>query len=133
MIFRLTHDGVTRDLDMNTLVMRESIELQNLTGLSGPEWVEALTRSRAEAITFAWFLACKRHGDEVSFTELLDTLDQMKLDVELIPDEEPADKPAELGVIDDEGPTSPAKTAGETSRRKTRSSTGRPSSDMSTE
>ena len=90
-----------------------------LTGWTWPEWREQLARDRAEAVTFAWYLACKRNGDKVTYSGLLDDLDQAKLgfDVELT-DGEKADKPAELGA--EEGPTSPAATAGEKKPRATK-------------
>jgi len=55
----------------------------------------------------------------VTYSGLLDELDQAKLgfDVELT-DDDKADKPAELGA--EEGPTSPAATAGEKKPRATK-------------
>ena len=118
-VITFTYDDETRVLDMGTMKMRESIECQNLTGWTWPEWREQLARARAEAVTFAWYLACKRNGDEVTYSGLLDELDQAKLgfDVELT-DDDKADKPAELGA--EEGPTSPAATAGEKKPRATK-------------
>ena len=118
-IITITHDDTARDLDLGTMKMRESIECQNLTGWTWPEWRNYLIEDRAEAVTFAWYLACKRHGDDVSFTELLDILDQAKISFDVKEsDDDPADKPAELGA--EEGPTSPAETAGARKPRATK-------------
>jgi len=112
-IIAINHDGTERELDMSTMKMRESMECQSLTGWTWPEWRSHLIEDRAEAVTFAWFLACKRHGDDVTFSGLLDTLDQAKISFEVKEsDDGPADKPAELGA--EEGPTLPAETVGET-------------------
>ena len=89
-VITFTYDNETRVLDMGTMKMRESIECQNLTGWTWPEWREQLARDRAEAVTFAWYLACKRNGDN----------------------------PAERGA--EEGPPSPAATAGEKKPRATK-------------
>lgn len=98
----------TRVLDLDSLLVTEAEELEALTGWTAPEWQDALFNTRALAVAFGWYLACKRHGDDADYEQIRTTLDMGKLNSELVEDEPPTEPPNELGVTDESGPTSSA-------------------------
>jgi len=131
MIIKMTLGEESKELDLTTFMVREGEECETLTGWTSTEWNEQFIRDRADAVAFGWYLACKRSGDDVEFSTVLDTLDMAKLGYELVERESgKADKPAELGA--EEGPFGPEPTAGETKVKKAKSSTGNQSSSTST-
>lgn len=72
-----------RDLDLRRMMIRETDEMKSLTGWVPIEWLSWLDQRDGRALGYAWYLACQRHGDEITWLEILDTLNLFDLEFEL--------------------------------------------------
>lgn len=95
-----------RDLDLRRMFIRETDEMKSLTGWVPIEWLSWLDQRDGRALGYAWFLACQRHGDDVTWLEILDGLNLFGLEFELVGDGTTDLAPPE-GNADD--PTLPTK------------------------
>ena len=102
----MTLHDTERILDLDTMLVTEAEELEAVTGWTAPEWQESLFATRALAVAFGWYLACKRAGDDVDYETIRLTLDLGALNSSLVEEPDPVEPPAALGVTDESGPTS---------------------------
>jgi len=63
MKFEITLDDTVRELDLNSMTIREARECKTLTGWSWDRWRIALADGDADAVAYAWWLACQRAGE----------------------------------------------------------------------
>lgn len=101
--FALTVDGVTRNLDIDSMLISEARDLKRLTGLTFLDWQNDLFQLDATSIAFAWWLACRRDGAPIpgAFSDLDFDMGAMNIEY-LRPEGEPDDDAPEA---DAEGPT----------------------------
>lgn len=113
----INYAGESLDLDLGSMRIVEAEECEQLTGWTHPEWKAALREDRARAVAFAWYLACKRAGQDVTFAAVREGFDMGKVEYSVRPvDDDSEQAPPDLGVgDDDEAPSSPASQAGEPS------------------
>ena len=108
MKFAITLAGETRELDLNRMTIREARECKSLTGWTWDRWRLALAEGDADAIAYAWWLACQRAGDPIGGDFLALDFDMGDLEITSVdrPDAEPV-TPAE----EEPGPTGSATAA----------------------
>lgn len=87
-------------LDLNTMLISEAEQCEQLTGWSAGQWRDALLEDRARALKFALWLARQRAGDPVEWASLDFDITALDWEVGDEPDEEQA--PADLGVGEDD-------------------------------
>lgn len=88
-----TYDGTTRTLDLSRITMRESADMKSKLGMSPAQWNEAMDSGDGEAAGYGWFWACVRAGDDVDWVDMIDTLNLMKLNMDIIADPAPLIEP----------------------------------------
>lgn len=89
MIIVMTFHDETRNLDLESMPIRDAAECERLTGWSWTEWREALKSDRAQAVAFAWWLAGRRAGlDQGKFSEVDLDLAKMRWSAEFSPEEQ---------------------------------------------
>lgn len=98
-----------RDLDCRRMFIHETDELKALTGYLPQEWMFLVDAGDGKARGFAWYLACQRAGDEITWMQVLDEFNLFDLEHELELPDEPA-KPEEndadpTGSENNESPT----------------------------
>ena len=95
-----------RDLDLRRMFIRETDEMKSLTGWVPIEWLSWLDQRDGRALGYAWYLACQRSGDDITWLEILDGLNLFGLEFELVGNDV-AEAAPETANPDD--PTSPTK------------------------
>lgn len=112
-MIRLTVEGVKYEFDSDHLLLAEARELKTYTKLTPPKWAEGIEEGDPDATQFLIFLAKKRAGEMLRFSDL-DTLDYADLDMEFVDPEpeEPQDTagsevapPADPTPVGDTGTT----------------------------
>lgn len=63
-------DGRSWELDLDTLMIAEGLELRKLTGFSPRAWIDALTDDDPLAVQFAFYVARRRAGEDVAFKDI---------------------------------------------------------------
>ena len=98
-----------RDLDCRRMSIRETDELKAVTGYLPSEWLLLVEAGDGRARGYAWYLACQRAGDEITWLKVLDEFNMFDLENELeLPDEpeEPEVNDADpTGSENNESPT----------------------------
>lgn len=91
MRFVIELDGVARDLDLNSMTIREGRECKALTGWTWDRWRVALAEGDADAVAYAWWLACQRAGEPVPgvFADLDFDMGAMSITAPAAPDAAP--------------------------------------------
>ena len=90
--FTLTLSGVTHplDYDRDSFLMSELRDLEKYLGWSWDDWIAALGRQDPDALTYSWWLACKRAGNPLDVPPRQVDFRYGDLLVELVPDPEQA-------------------------------------------
>ncbi|MFF9310079.1 hypothetical protein ACF1BS_04125 [Streptomyces sp. NPDC014748] len=138
MIIKLKVEGTVYEWDTERLLVAEARELKLHTGFTPPRWLAAVDESDPDALAGLIYLAKKRAGETLRFSDL-DGLDYADFDLEAVdPDaEEPDGEQAPDGdgqaveppdptpASGESGPTTPTPDTGATSPPSpTSSSTG---------
>ena len=79
----MTVGDVSREFDIETMLISEARECERLTGFEMDEFRKAFFRGRSTAVAFAWWLASKRAGEPIegSFADLDFDMGRTQLDV----------------------------------------------------
>lgn len=94
-MLRFTIDGTKYEFDDQRLLNIEAIALQKTVGFKAPEWFEGIQAFDAEAVTGLVWLAKRRAGEDVRFTDIV-------FDLSEFVDTFESDKPADAGdQVDD--------------------------------
>ncbi|WDO09960.1 hypothetical protein ME763_32235 [Streptomyces murinus] len=93
MIIKLTVEGAEYEWDSDRLLVAEARELKTHTGLTPPKWMMALDEQDPDAIVGLIYLAKKRAGENLRWSDL-DTLDYADFTMEAV-DPEAEDDPAD--------------------------------------
>lgn len=104
-MIKLTVEGVVYEFDGDRLLLAEARELKTLTGLTPPKWSAGLDEGDPDAIAGLVYLAKKRSGETLRFSDL-DSLDYADIDMELIGED--AEEPAESEQAAGADPTPPS-------------------------
>lgn len=104
MRFAIVLGDVSRELDLNSMTIREARECKALTGWTWDRWRIALAEGDADAIAYAWWLACQRAGEPIGGAFLEVDFDMGDLEIRSIdvPDAEP------VAAEEEPGPTGSA-------------------------
>lgn len=86
-MIKLTVQGVLYEFDNERLLLAEAREMKTLTGLTPPRWSVALDEGDADAVAALIFMAKKRAGETLRFSDL-DTLDYADIEMEFIGEDE---------------------------------------------
>ncbi|GHA01520.1 hypothetical protein ACFOOM_12100 [Streptomyces echinoruber] len=108
MIVKLTVEGTQYEYDGDRLLVAEARELKAHTGFTPPKWFAALDESDPDAIAFLIYLAKKRAGETLRFSDL-DSLDYADFEFEMefvAPEAEQAADQAEVQSEPDPTPAS---------------------------
>jgi hypothetical protein len=133
-IIKLKVEGTEYEWDSDRLLVAEARELKVLTGFTPPRWMAALDEQDPDAMAALIYLAKKRAGESLRFSDL-DTLDYHDFDFEVVApeaDQEPSEQtsdgtgqPDPTPVSGESGPTTPTPDTSPTSEPSpTTSSTG---------
>jgi len=93
-IIKLTVEGQVYEFDGDRLLLAEARELKTFTGLTPPKWSAGITEGDPDAIQFLVYLAKKRSGEAVRFSDL-NSIDYADIDMEILGED--AEEPAEGG------------------------------------
>jgi hypothetical protein len=96
-IIKLTVEGAEYEWDTDRLLVAEARELKQYTGFRPNKWLEAVDEGDPDAMAGLIYLAKKRAGETLRFSDL-DTLNYADFDLEVVPpavEEKPAEQPAE--------------------------------------
>lgn len=93
-MIRVTVEGVAYDFDGDHVLLAEARELKTYTKLTLPRWNQGLDEMDPDAVQFLIFLAKKRAGESLRYSDL-DTLDFADIDLELVEPE--PDEPENAG------------------------------------
>lgn len=112
-MLRFALDGVKYEYDEHKLLNIEAIALQKVTGLRVTEFAEALEQGDAGALTAVVWIAKRRAGEDVKFSEL--EFDLMEMMESMEQDEDGGDEqtPAAEGETDPTTPLDAASSSGE--------------------
>ncbi|MET7479533.1 hypothetical protein ABZT17_34940 [Streptomyces sp. NPDC005648] len=87
MIVKLTVEGTEYEFDGSRLLVAEARELKTYTGFTPPKWLAAIDESDPDGLAFLIYLAKKRAGEQLRYSDL-DSLDYADFDLEFVdPDE----------------------------------------------
>lgn len=84
-MIKLTVEGVDYEFDDKRMLVAEAREIKTLTGLTVPKLFAGVEEGDADAIASLVFLAKKRAGEALRFSEL-DSLDLADVDLDVVPD-----------------------------------------------
>jgi len=112
-LFSISLDEESHVLDLASMTIREGAECERLTGWTWDEWRIELGKGKANAVAYAWWLACKRSGAPIPgrFSDVDFDMGAMKF--KRLDGEEPEDEPEEEGAPT--GPTGPGQEEAEPS------------------
>ncbi|MFB7595761.1 hypothetical protein [Streptomyces sp. NPDC056160] len=96
MIVKLTVEGTEYEYDGDRLLVAEARELKTYTGFTPPKWLAALDDQDPDALAFMIYLAKKRAGESLRFSDL-DTLDYADFDMEFLDADDEPDDAGEAG------------------------------------
>jgi len=126
-IIKLKVEGTEYEWDSDRLLVAEARELKTYTGFTPPRWLAALDEGDPDACAALIYLAKKRAGENLRFSDL-DTLDYHDFDFEVTdPDAEDdankqsgdgqaaGEQPDPTPVSGDSGPTTPTSDTSPTS------------------
>ena len=130
MIVKLTVEGTEYEWDTDRLLVAEARELKTYTGFTPPRWLAALDEDDPDAIAGLIYMAKKRAGETLRFSDL-DGLDYADFSMEPVgPESEQAQGEqagAEAGVQSAADPTPASGESGPTTPTPDTSSTSEPS------
>ncbi|MFJ4735287.1 hypothetical protein ACIP6V_23940 [Streptomyces sp. NPDC088770] len=83
MIIKLTVQGAVYEVDAQRLLLAEARELKTYTGFTPPRWFEALDDADPDATAYLIYLAKKRAGEALRYSDL-DSLDYADIELDII-------------------------------------------------
>ena len=83
MIIKLTVEDTEYEWDSDRLLVAEARELKQYTGFRPNRWLEAVDEGDPDAIAGLIYLAKKRAGEQLKFSDL-DTLNYADIDMEVV-------------------------------------------------
>lgn len=86
-MIKVTVEGTEYEWDSDRLLVAEARELKTYTGFTPPRWLAALDESDPDAVAALIFLAKKRAGETLRFSDL-DTLDYADFEMEVVDPEQ---------------------------------------------
>jgi hypothetical protein len=89
---KLTVDGEVYEYDPGRLMNVEAMHLERVTGMTIPEWSNALTKGSTLALTALVQMVWKRAGRAVPFEEVVFDLGALEMQSDE-PTDEPTDEP----------------------------------------
>ncbi|MGV4984512.1 hypothetical protein ACVB8X_13910 [Streptomyces sp. NRAIS4] len=112
MIVKLTVEGESYEFDTDRLLVAEARELKTYAGFTPPKWYAAIGDDDPDALAFLIYLAKKRAGETLRFSDL-DSLDYADFELEFVQPPaaqeqpgEPAGDQAEVQAAPDPTPAS---------------------------
>lgn len=128
MIIKVTVEGSEYEWDTERLLVAEARELKVHTGFTPPRWLMALDEGDPDAIAGLIYLARKRAGETLRFSDL-DTLDYHDFDYQPLEDPEADEQPgdSEGGAGEQPDPTPASGGSGPTTPTPDTSPTSEPS------
>ncbi|MCX3064203.1 hypothetical protein [Streptomyces beihaiensis] len=88
-MIKLTVEGIDYEFDDQRMLVSEAREIKTLTGLTVPKLFAGVEEGDGDAIAALVFLAKKRAGEALRFSEL-DSLNLADVDLEVAPDHDEA-------------------------------------------
>ncbi|HWU24077.1 MAG TPA: hypothetical protein VN088_21255 [Nocardioides sp.] len=104
MIIKLTVEGTEYEWDSDRLLVAEARELKTYTGFTPPRWLAALDEQDPDALAALIYMAKKRAGESLRFSDL-DTLDYANFELEVVDPDAGAPSGAEDQEQQDADPT----------------------------